>query len=240
MEIRNGSLPRDAGHEFVAEAEGFLAQALGRQGDLKELAEFVETAGASMLGSMYAILREQAGKEKSEAWLKKAMGNLSGAVRLHGADALVKCELTIKDMPNRLAKREELRVPDGGATPHAPAPIPEAELPKCQCKTSEDGSCAVCFRSLSVFLGGTFKAMMDMAKAGHAAEGVCGVCKMKHGDEAISRIVPEILKSFEIVEKEMEARVDKAATFILQLGLSLGIQELPLTQKALMEHAKTT
>jgi hypothetical protein len=240
MDIRNGSISRDAGHEFVAQAEAFLAQALGRPGDLKELSEFVETAGASMLGSMFSILRSQEGKEKSEAWLKKAMGNLSGAVRLHGADALVKCEISVKDMPNRLARREELRAPEAPPTPHAPAQVPEEELESCKCKTAEDGSCAPCFRSLSGFLGGTFKAMVDMAKAGKAAEGVCGVCKVKHGDEALSRIVPEILKSFEVVEKEMETRIEKASTFIVQLGLSLGIRELPLTHQALMEHAKSS
>lgn len=234
MDIRNGSIPRDAAHEYVALAEGFLAQALGRQMELKELAEFVETAGASMLGSMYALLRQHEGKDKSEAWLKKTMGTFSGSVRLNGADALVKCEVSIKDMPNRLAKREELHAPEAGPVPHAPAAV----IAKCECKVAEDGSCAGCFRSLSGFLGATFKAMVDMTKAAKASENVCGVCKVKHGDEAISRIVPEILKSFEAVDKEMEGRVEKASTFILQLGMSLGIQEMPLTHQALSEAAK--
>lgn len=237
MDLKNASIPRDMAHEYVGQAEAFLAQALGRQMQLRELAEFVETAGASLLGSMYAILREHEGKEKSEAWLKKAMGTLSGTVRLRGADALVKCEVSIKDMPNRLAKREELHAPESGPVPHAPAPVSEA-LPKCECKVSEDGSCAACFRSLSGFLGSTFKAMVDMTKAAKASEMVCAICKVKHGDEAISRIVPEILKSFEAVDKDMEIRVEKASTFTLQLGMSLGVQEMPLTHKALSEYAK--
>lgn len=225
--------PRDAAHGYVAHGEGFLAQALGRQFDLKELSDFVETAGASLLGSMYAILREQEGKEKSEVWLKKAMISLGSIVRLRGADALVKAEVTIKDMPNHLAKREELHTP-----PPAPAGAEGVtEAPKCACKLESDGSCPMCLRTIGTCMENTLRTMIEMAKYGQKTMAVCAACKIKHGDEAISGIVPSIIRNFGGFEKDNRIVMEQVTNLVLQLGMSIGVQEMPKTQEALKENA---
>ena len=225
MEVKNGSfdIAREAAHEYVTQAEAFLMQSAGRPFDLKELSDFVEVAGASLLGSMYAILREQEGKEKSEAWLKKAMTLLGSTVRLRGADALVKAEITIKDMPNKMAKREEL---------HVPAPLPPApELPKCLCKTEVGVSCQACVTQIAAVMQKAFGFLNEMIHVGKKTESICQACKLKHGDEAISTIIPEIVKSMGLLGSNKQG-ADEAMNMVVQLGMTLGIQEMPMTEEA--------
>lgn len=226
MDLKNKTeaKARDVAHEFVAQAEGFLAQMLGRAFDLKELSEFAEVAGATLLGSMYAILREQLGKEPSELWLKKAMVSLGSTVRLRGADALVKAEINIKDMPNKLAKREEL---------HAPAQEAPAEL-KCLCKVAADGTCPTCMVKISDAMKSAFAVMVEMGKVGRKTEAICVACKAKSGDAAIARIVPDIAKSMGIGSGR-EGAAEEALALTAQLGMTLGVQEMPLTKEAFKE-----
>ena len=225
MEVKNGNfdIAREAAHEYVTQAEAFLMQSAGRPFDLKELSDFVEVAGASLLGSMYAILREQEGKEKSEAWLKKAMTLLGSTVRLRGADALVKAEITIKDMPNKMAKREEL---------HVPAPLPPApELPKCLCKTEVGVSCQACVTQIAAVMQKAFGFLNEMIHVGKKTESICQACKIKHGDEAISTIIPEIVKTMGLLGPNKQG-TDEAMNMVVQLGMTLGIQEMPMTEEA--------
>jgi hypothetical protein len=237
VDLKNQDVPRDAAHGFVSHAESFLAQTLGRPFNLKELSDFVETAGASLLGSMYAILREQEGKEKSEIWLKKAMTSLGSTVRLRGADALVKAEITIKDMPHRLAKREELHgsvetVPAQGA-----AAPPVETVATCECKLESDGTCRPCLRQIASSMENAFRVMTEMAKVGQKTEGVCAGCKVKHGDQAIASIVPGAIRSFGSLEGNKPALMEQVTNLVLQLGMSIGVQEMPLTQEALKKNA---
>lgn len=218
------NVPQISAHEFVAMAAGYLEQRLGRESNLKDLAEFAETIGASVLGSMYAQLREREGKETSEAWLKKALSTMCGNVRLAGADALVKVEVAIKDMPNRMTKREE--------APKAPAPsAPPQESPVCKCKIEGDLKCFTCLRILSSCVGTVFKNTMDMAKIGSKIEDTCEVCKASLADEVLSKIVPDLLKAAKTDEKAIE----QIAVVATHVGTTLGAQALPLTQAAIKE-----
>lgn len=221
-------IPREAAHQFVAHSEDFLSQALGRPFDLKELSEFIEVVGASILGSMYAVLRAHVGKDKSEIWLKKAMVVLSSTVRLRGADALVKVDVAIKDMPNRLSKREELHAPQ--------VPAPAAEAPVCVCGVVADGSCPSCIVEISETMGNAFKSMIEMVRIGKKTEALCTVCKVNHGDRAIASIVPEVVKTMDVLGPGKEGSTEDLANLVLQLGMSLGVEEMPLTQAALKEN----
>jgi hypothetical protein len=235
MDIKNQDIPRAAAHEYVSMAQSYMEQALGRECELKELAEFSETAGASFLGSMYALLREKEGKETSEAWLKKALTSMASTVRLSGADALVKTELTIKDMPNRLAKREDVaqagpkEAPQAAPSPAAP-PAPQ-EAPVCKCKVEAGGTCTTCLRAISGTMGSAFKSTSDMLVIALKIAEICDACKLKHGDEALARIVPEMMR----IGLEKKATIEQIATIMLQFGMSLGVQQMPLTQEALKE-----
>lgn len=229
MDVKNGNfdIAREAAHEYVAQAEAFLMQSVGRPFDLKELSDFVEMAGASLLGSMYAILREQEGKEKSEAWLKKVMVLLSSTVRMRGADALVKAEISIKDMPNHMAKREELHVPAPVAHGNV---LPEQELPKCHCKLEGTETCSPCMTQISGVMQNAFGFLNEMIHVGKKTESICKVCKVKHGDEAIANIIPGIVKTMGLLGNKKEGALDEVLHMIVQLGMTLGIQEMPMTE----------
>lgn len=234
MDNRNAVTPQAIGHEFVGASQNYLEQVMGRECEFRELAEFAETVGATVLGSMFALIREKEGKEKSEKWLQKAMATLSGTVRLSGADALVKVDLSIKDMPNRMPKRDELHVPASEGKVVPPAPPPEEEEPKCGCKVQEDQSCLICLRVMGVAMAHAFKNTIDMLGVAGKIDSVCPVCRMKHGDEAISRLVPDMMKAV----NDKKATLEQAATIALQLGMTLGVQQMPMTQEALKEAAE--
>lgn len=231
MDLKNSDIPRAAAHDYVSMSQSFLEQGLGRECEMKELAEFSETAGSTFLGSMYALLREKEGKETAEAWLKKAMASMSSTARLAGADALIKVEITIKDMPNRLPKREELGQPTAETKAPAPAPVAAQAPQKCECKVEDDQSCLICLRVMSVAMGHAFKGTIDMLGIATKLATFCGVCKVKHGDEAISKIVPDMIKAV----KDKKAVVEQVTVIALQLGGTLGVQAMPITQAALKE-----
>jgi hypothetical protein len=236
MDSKNAVTPQGIAHEFVGASQNFLEQALGRECEFKELADFAETVGTTVLGSMFALIREKEGKEASEKWLQKAMATMSGTIRLAGADALVRADITVKDMPNKMPKRDELHVPGSEVkvAPPAPAAAEEAEAPKCKCKVEEDQSCLICLRVISVATLHAFRNTIDMVGIAAKLDSVCEVCKVRHGDEAISKLVPEIMKAV----KEKKATLEQGATIAAQLGMTLGVQDMPLTREGLKEAAE--
>lgn len=229
MDPKTVNIPQAAAHDYVGMAQGYLEQNLGRECEFKELSEFAEIVGSTVLGSMYAMIREKEGKEKSEAWLKKAMAAMSGAIRLAGADALVKTDLTIKDMPNRMVKREDLNVAHQNGATTAPA-----ETEKCSCPG--DVPCFTCSKVVSSCVSTAFKNTMDMVKVGTKLEALCKSCKSAYGDEAISRLIPEMIQISKSSDKSVS--MEQIAGISVQLGMTLGVKAMPLTQAALKEAIK--
>ena len=126
-EITNLRAISEIAQGYIAFSDQFLTENIGRPYNIQELAQFSETAGAAILASAYANFREHLGKEAAQAWLEKTLSVAAATVRLMGADALLKFEVHIKDMPNKLHQRIEKpsapsEIPAQAAPPAAPTP----------------------------------------------------------------------------------------------------------------------
>jgi hypothetical protein len=227
MELKNQGEPdpKEAAHDFVGQAEHFLAQYLGREFDLREMSDFVLMAGATLLGSMYAILRKELGKEKSEKWINQALSVMTAHIRMRGADALVTAKVTVKDMPNKLSRKEEAPVAV------QPEIVPPAAA-KCSCSISEDGICHSCVDQIGGVMENAFSFLRSMIVVGKKTDAMCPLCKERFGDRGISRIVPGIVKAMDLFGKAKEEAVHDVMGMILQMGGILGVTEMPLTQDA--------
>lgn len=222
----------EIGQQYVAISDQFLTEQLGRQYNVQELAQFAETAVGTLLASAYTNFREALGKEAAEAWLRKTLGLCTANVRLMGADALVKFDVEIKDMPNRLHKqRQAMQVHEHEKEPPAPAPPQTPE--KCSCRLS-DGACFTCTRILAGVYKGTFQFMRQMSESAKKTEEMCQVCRMTQTDRALSTIIPEAL-SIKVPDEQKTAFHQEIRVILHQLASSNGAREIPLTEQAWKE-----
>lgn len=226
----------EIGQQYVAISDQFLTEQLGRQYNVQELAQFAETAVGTLLASAYTNFREALGKEAAEAWLKKTLGLSTANIRLMGADALVKFDVEIKDMPNTLHKqRQAMQVHEHEKEPpaqaQAPAPPPTPE--KCTCRLT-DGACFTCTRILSSVYKGTFQFMRQMSESVKKTEEMCQVCRVNQTDRALAVIIPDAL-SIKVPDEQKTALHQEIRVILHQLASSNGAREIPLTEQALKE-----
>lgn len=217
------------GQQYVGICDQFLAEQLGRPYTLPELTQFAETAVATLLASAYANFRDALGKEEAEAWLKKTLAVGASTVRLLGAEALLRFEVHIKDMPNKLAKqRQEMQAQAAAAPALEAAPA----LAKCDCAISPDGSCPACVEVLSTIYRGSFVFMRRMKEAGKKIQEICQACHATQTDRALSMIIPEA------VEAGISEDKREILTALHQIALQNGAKEIPMTEKAWNETVK--
>lgn len=219
------------GQAYVGICDQFLAEQLGRPYTLPELTQFAETAVATLLASAYTNFREVLGKEASEAWLKKTLAVGASSCRLLGAEALLKFEVHIKDMPNKLAKqRQEMQ-----AQPQAPLePTPAM---KCTCPLEADGSCTACIGGLSEAFNRTFQFMQNMADHAKKNENMCIPCRSTQTDRALVTIVPAAL-AIVPADDQQEAGQQQVLGLLHQIAGGNGATAIPLTEKAFQEAIK--
>lgn len=218
------------GQQYVGICDQFLAEQLGRPYTLPELTQFAETAVSTLLASAYTNFREALGKEGAEAWLRKTLSIGASTCRLLGAEALLKFDVTIKDMPNKLAKqRQEMQ-----ANPQPAAPT---EAAKCSCTLSPDGSCAVCIEGLSEVFKSTFAFMRKMAEFSKKNENMCIPCRSTQTDLALVTIVPDAL-AIPVPEDAKEGAQQQILGLLHQIAGSHGAAAIPLTDKAFQEAIK--
>lgn len=219
----------EIGQQFVGISDQFLTEQLGRAYTLPEIVQFAETAVATLIASAYTNFREAIGKDGAEAWVKKTLAVAASSVRLMGADALLKFEVHIKDMPNSLPKhRQEAQAPAKEA--------PVQETPKCKCKLFADGSCPLCVEKLAAIMSGTFKLMRDVSDNTRRLAEQCRVCNVTQTDRALVKLIPDLLTMKEGVSKENHQAFDQEMLAALhQLGSMAGAQQIPLTEKAWKE-----
>lgn len=224
-ETRDVQVITQIGQQYVGICDQFLAEQLGRPYTLPELTQFAETAVSTLLASAYANFREALGKEAAEAWIKKTLSVGASTARLLGADALLRFEVHIKDMPNSLHKqRKEMQA--------QPAPAPEA--PKCTCTIAQDGSCKPCVSALSEGFSNTFQFMRKMAEFGKKTENMCIPCRSTQTDRALVTIVPDAL-SITVPDDQKEMAHQQIFALLHQMAASHGVSAIPLTEKAFQE-----
>ena len=217
------------GQQYVGICDQFLAEQLGRPYTLPELTQFAETAVATLMASAYTNFREALGKETAETWLKKTLAVGASTSRLLGAEALLKFEVHIKDMPNKLAKqRQEMQAQPQPATP---------TVPKCICTLAPDGSCPTCLSSLSEAFKGTFQFMQKMAEFGKKNENLCIQCRITQTDRALVTVIPDAL-GVQIPEDHKDAAQQQILGLLHQIAASHGATAIPLTEKAYQEAIK--
>lgn len=213
------------GQHLTELAPQFLLEQLGREYTAPELLQFTESAAATLLAWSYVSFRQALGKEAAEVWLKKVLSLATSSVRLMGGDALLKFDVQIKDMPNKIKKDIQ------ALEPQAPPPAP-----KCTCKLFADGSCPICIGKLSDLMKGTFKLMRDIGEFGKRIAESCQVCTTTQTDRALVKMVPDLVQMRDnIPEENREAFDQEALASLHQLASMAGAHEIPLSEKAWME-----
>lgn len=218
--------------QYVGISDQFLTDGLGRSYTIGEVAQFTQSTIALLLASAYANLREHTGKEESEAWLKRTLSVAAANVRIMGADALLKFDVSIKDMPNTLHARKMQEAAVSG---------PQVEI-KSQCTCLlEDGACAVCRTQLTDLFRYTFQFMMKMGEKAEKTRTMCQVCMTSQTDRALSDLVPEMAKMKEMVPPDNQELFEQQIFALFnQIAQSHGAREIPFTQKAWEAATKKT
>lgn len=226
------------GQQYVGICDQFLGEQLGRPYTLPELSQFAETAISTLMASAYANFREALGKEAAEAWLKKTLSMAASTTRLLGADALLRFEVHIKDMPNKLhQQRQEAQAAAAEAQAQAQAQVPVPTAPKCSCSLAEDGSCPTCIPILSEILKGTFTLIRHMAASAKKAQAICPGCHAPQTDLALVTVIPEALE-IEAPNDQKEAFHQEILGMFHQIAAAHGATAIPLTEKAWKEAVK--
>lgn len=218
QEAMGRNIPVEVAHQYVAAGEEILLQTLQREPTTAELASFCETAGATIIGSMYDLMRQRENPKDAETWLRKVLALISSTVRVRGSDALLKIDLTVKEAPNRVARRR----PEDASQD---ALVPE---PTCSCTLDATGRCASCSERLSACFKKVFEPFRRMAEFGNEAREICKVCKTTQADYAMSTIVPTVISLGEGVGEQMVA-------YLYSMGAMMGAQKMPLTEQACAE-----
>lgn len=221
----SGQQVAQLGHDFAALSPQFLMEQIERQYTAPELLQFTESAASSFMALYYVNFRNAFGKEAAEAWIKKVLSLCSSSVRVMGGEALLKFDVQIKEMPNKLKKDVQIVEPQE---------LPKE--PKCACKLFADGSCPICIGKLSSVLKGTFKLMRDIGQYGKRLIESCPICAVTQTDRALVKMVPDLLEMKKNIPDENKEAFDQEALASLhQLGSMAGAMEIPLTEKAWLD-----
>lgn len=216
---------------YVALSDQFLADNLGRPYNIQEIAQFSETAAATLFASAYANFRDHLGKEAAEAWLKKTLSVAASTVRLMGADALIRFEVHIKDMPNKLHQRP--------AQAKAEPPPAAPEAPTCKCTLDEAGACSACIPILGHTFKGSVQFMRHMADAGKKMQTICRVCQTTQTDRALATIVPDIA-TIDVPKEHREGFNQEIIALFHQIAGGQGATAIPITEKAWKDAVKAS
>lgn len=214
---------------YVGFSDQFLTENLGRPYNVQEMLQFSETAIATLLASAYTNFREHLGKDAAEIWLKKTLSMAGSTTRLMGADALLRFEVHIKDMPNKLHQRP---MPAKQETPP-----PASEPVICSCALGAGGECPTCITALSETFRGTFKFMHQMAEAGKKLQTLCKVCHAGQTDRALAGIVKD-LTAIQVPKEQQDAFRQEMFALLHQIAGANGAVAIPLTEKAWKEAVK--
>ena len=219
------NIPKQVGQKLVDICDQVLAENLKRDPTPEELGELAQTMISELLGASYLIIRGgQGGAAEAEAWLKRTLGSASAAVRLRGSDALIKFDVTIRDLPNKL-------VPKPASDPAAHLRREPPPLPPCVCEKAADGSCPGCVEKTSARFKrffGFFHQMMRFQQ--ETKDDTCKACEKDAMDPAIAAIVPSLFEVSEMADPDAKAQfAQEIMGVVFQMASMAGVTEMPLT-----------
>lgn len=236
-EIEQQPLARQVGFKLIEISADVLSEQLGRDPQPAEFADMAETMSSNMLSAGYLELRAQQGPEAAEKWLKKALAQVSAAIRSSGSDAFLKIDLLIKDVPNRIIRRPQETKPAPAEPAAAPAPAPAPAAPVCAC-TRTDGQCQTCQTALAGKIQEVYGIIQTLNRFKESTD-LCPVCSLTEFDQALARSVPVFWKLGENVEGDEKTQFAQELLSILTMTAALkGLKEVPLTLKAWKEFVE--
>lgn len=181
----------------------------------------------------YVILRDKVSAKEAEAWLRATLAGTAAAIRLRGSDALVKIDITIHEVPNKIApKSSPLDPPAATSAPAAAAPA--APPVACACEKDSSGRCDTCPDKIAKTFKEFFSHFRKLASFAGRMSSVCKQCQKDHIDYAISTIVDDLFDisgSFND-EKKAEFAQELLAALFQMVTVSGEVKEMPLTLEA--------
>lgn len=226
-ELEQHPLPRQVGFKLLEISADVLSEQLGRDPQPSEFADMAETMSANLLSAGYLELRDQQGPEAAEKWLKKALAQVSAAIRSSGSDAFPKIDLVITDVPNRIIKRPQETKPPAAE----PAVVPAPAAPVCACART-DGQCVTCQTALVGKIQEVYGIIQTLNRFKESAD-LCPVCSLTEFDQALAQSVPIFWKLGESLEEDAKPQFAQELIGILTMTAALkGLKEIPLTLKA--------
>lgn len=231
---------KELANQYAAIPEQFLTQGLGRQPEIDEFAAFIETSVAKIFGGMYGILREVKSPQEAEAWVKKTLGVTSAFVRMEGSDAILKFDVSIKEVPNTLHKKQAVADPlqsqasKEPSMPQASSAPAAAQTPpaSCNCAVDSNGKCPKCVGMLATYFQGVVQPFMKIAEMAQSISGMCNTCRSMYTDYSLSTILPGLLGMVQAGNlQERQIAFQQILVALYSIAASLGARELPITDK---------
>lgn len=216
-------VPKEVGRKIVEVAEATLAEALGRSPEPADVAEMAECVVSELLSGAYLYVREGGpGPKEAESWLRRTLGLAAAAVRMRGSDALIKVEITVQDLPNRIA-----RPPSERPAPERPTAPPTAQ---CACAKTPEGACLKCSEVITAVFAKTFGFFREMANFKGSLREICAACQVEQLDRAVSTLVESLFETSDDLDPDAKGSVaQEVLAMLLQLGTAQGAGEMPLT-----------
>lgn len=190
---------------------------------LGELAMFSGMAGATLLGTMYAVIHHNAGRDEADKWLMQYLSIIGTVVRAKNIP--VQISVTVKTHDMGLADKEL-----------KPASNPLKLQQTCTCRLNPDGTCPSCPNRLK----GMFKDMIDLMtgfqdkveelKAKGSGQNRCDPCFAAYLDASFAGAI--IGGAVGKVTRKDVARFDELYGFVSTMAQMAGVEETPLTMAA--------
>lgn len=232
-DLQQQPLPVQVGVKLLEIGYGVLSEQLGREPKAEEFAEMAGIMAKALLADGYLGTRGEKNAAEAEKWLRKTLSNVAAAVRATGSDALIKIDLTVKDIPNRLARHPQETPPKEPGP--GPAPVPE---PVCECKRV-DGRCPECLERLSGEVGEIFD-VLDRLNQIRPTVKVCEACSITEFDASLVQALPRFWTLGEKFEGEARTRFFfYIRNIICEIATIKRIPQIPLALQAWKERMES-
>jgi hypothetical protein len=229
--VSQSNIPKQVAQKLVEICDQVLAENLKRAPTAAELAELAQVMVSEIMSGAYIVLQmdsPETGAATAEAWLKHTLSIGAAAVRARGSDALIKIDVTIRNVPNKM--------------PNKPAvdPVPQIKRetpppPACTCEKEADGRCGPCAGRLGLRFEKFFGILHQLLgfQQEKTDEVACKACDRDMFDVALAPKVPELfaIKTGDSSEEKLKMAQEIMAT-IFQMSSMYGVQDLPLTMAA--------